>query len=1514
MTEYNIKSAGGVTASKLVLGNSVTVGVDDVNLNWTGPGYSATLSVPVGSNRWELPAASSGTLVTADGVETLKNKTILSSDGNVVDANTLDGAPVSSIPAGSLLKKGPASWEAVSIGSSAGTVAAGDDARFSVAGILRVKSNPGAGEFSTIGAAIAAATLGSVIEIGPGTYTETIDIPEGVTLVGGGWDAVTISGNIIVKGEVRNVTLASDITCQGASARLVNCLIDAVTVQDGAIASVVGCKVVPTGLVNTAGVGISVNNASAIIRNTHVGVKTVGVEISGNSDVNVLDCVVENCDTGIKITDSPGSPVVNVSSSLFNTNNVVNLNPLAKLNVVSMADGRLNLAGCDIQENILGTATVGCMDGGDVSVTTGTSISVSAGYGYVDVDGELRKVSWGETNFTLTAQNTHYIYVTPAGVVSTTTPPPAGAITLARVHCGAESVDFIDTQKMVARRGFNEYLQFSKEVLGPLVHSGCVVTVDGLDVEIGSGVYYYLNNRFEVAGQAAPARWLAFYHNAGVFVSEAQSVIDNMRYDNLTSRVDLDTDRYTKHVLYVVSPEKYLLVYGQEQYDDLDVAISAPPPAAPTYFGGGVMPLAGLVVKRGSTEVHVVDMRPSLCGSAINFNSSSAVFDKNGNLTIMGLLNSNNYPDASTDNALVRWDGTAGRVIKDSSAVLDDGGNLIVAGSINAPGGVDTTSIMATGATIGTIITDSVNASYADVGNLVASNLTVSYDLGVNNMSANSISVETLTSVSSNIGSAAATSLTTDSLTATSAGFANPIDAPNFPGGSTVRGVGVFVDSSGKKIESTQVTIDSSDNISTPGSITSEEVVTSELSATVGTVATLNSTTGTISALTSNSATVETLSAANATIDNLNISTISPDTINTNTINTNTINTDILNADTATINTVGSSNLTATNATFTNPINAPNFPASSTDNAVVRFDGATGKLLQDSTATLDDDGNLSTVGSISAAAVSAPSAAVDTLVPKDDDKVTINSAASIAGELEVDGGLTTGSNVTINGNLTVTGDTLLGNVVASGSITAESITSSTPVSAPNFPSAATDNAVVRFDGTGGNVVQDSVVTIADDGAITTPAGISARNLNLVHADGVQTAFSIGINGDTNPGARFTVGADGIVRWGDGTTVDVQLQRSAAQTLLLGNTSGGAATLALTSGSSITWSGSPNGSNTINLTGGQVYAGGLNIAPNGSLAWKDTGSGNGGALVNTADGRWEFRNSAGSALYSTLDLNKVVLSTKPPAIPNSPISLYENALIVRLTDESRDRIHVKGSGVIYFGRGSGMPAVGITCNNAGDRLQAVNILGGIADFECNDLSTTTINAISVKADSAEIYDNNLYLPPGKNINWVDRTTSSAAGALVNTADGKWELQDSSGSTSTTSLKVGLINGLPVTNWILDTEASDFHGVMGDVRCRIRIAKLTDKIWYFEIGEATFTATKTEIVTFGTGVFVNFIRSISLAQMWVGNEWASVSFSSSGGYLRIRPGLSIPLGSFIQGNTYTWYGVSFTVSEA
>lgn len=49
-------------------------------------------------------------------------------------------------------------------------------------------------------------------------------------------------------------------------------------------------------------------------------------------------------------------------------------------------------------------------------------------------------------------------------------------------------------------------------------------------------------------------------------------------------------------------------------------------------------------------------------------------------------------------------------------------------------------------------------------------------------------------------------------------------------------------------------------------------------------------------------------------------------------------------------------------------------PASATDNAITRFDGATGKLIQNSSATLDDTGAPTFTGSVNVAGTSASAA------------------------------------------------------------------------------------------------------------------------------------------------------------------------------------------------------------------------------------------------------------------------------------------------------------------------------------------------------------------------------------------------------------------------------------------------------------------------------------------------------------------------------------------------------------
>jgi hypothetical protein len=100
-------------------------------------------------------------------------------------------------------------------------------------------------------------------------------------------------------------------------------------------------------------------------------------------------------------------------------------------------------------------------------------------------------------------------------------------------------------------------------------------------------------------------------------------------------------------------------------------------------------------------------------------------------------------------------------------------------------------------------------------------------------------------------------------------------------------------------------------------------------------------------------------------------------------------------------------------------------PASSTDNAVSRYDSTTGKIIQDSVVTVAD-----TTGAISIAghlAITDPSASPAGKVLQDD-----------------------GAWHTLAGGGNVTG-----------------------------PGSSTDNAIARFDGTGGTTIQNSVVTIDD---------------------------------------------------------------------------------------------------------------------------------------------------------------------------------------------------------------------------------------------------------------------------------------------------------------------------------------------------------------------------------------------------------------------------------------------------
>jgi len=117
-------------------------------------------------------------------------------------------------------------------------------------------------------------------------------------------------------------------------------------------------------------------------------------------------------------------------------------------------------------------------------------------------------------------------------------------------------------------------------------------------------------------------------------------------------------------------------------------------------------------------------------------------------------------------------------------------------------------------------------------------------------------------------------------------------------------------------------------------------------------------------------------------------------------------------------------------------------PGSSTDNAAVRFDGATGKIIQNSGVIIDDSDN-----------ITVPSLSTSVAIVTNGSKQLVSSAVT-ATELGYVSGVTSAIQTQLNGKVDEV--------------------------------ASTDNAVVRFNGTTGSV-QNSAVFIDDSNNINTAA-------------------------------------------------------------------------------------------------------------------------------------------------------------------------------------------------------------------------------------------------------------------------------------------------------------------------------------------------------------------------------------------------------------------------------------------
>lgn len=477
--------------------------------------------------------------------------------------------------------------------------------------------------------------------------------------------------------------------------------------EDFALAQGTGAKiVVASSLLNGGAVthsafevldGAQLNLNSVIISGFNKGVNTVNAGVGPN--IQVLACQFTDCITDIEIAHPGTTGSLNCSANRdkISINSDSNISTLISdiHNGGIMSAGELYLGRNwenlnPVLDLIESGAPMGVMEGGLLSTSSGLTLDVSPGFGYLMIGSHpnhfLRRYNWAGSSLSIPPNSNHYIYVNASGILtqSGAIPSMTGTILLGRVVSGPLTIDFIDSAPADAHHLANKLDRFTRNALGSIYESGSLVTEVGTrGLAVTGGVYHFSSVRYITTG-GSPITFQTHYRD-GVsdFIRASSSQVSNSQWDNGTGALaTIDLDKYVKHSLYVVGSganEKYLLVYGQTQFNSLVEAEQGPIPLAPSWFNESVTLIASMVVEGDGTTnnttypniIQIRDERP-----VIGF-KSSGVSATSTHSNLLGLEQDDHHQ-------YFRADG--GRVMSGNIAM---GGNSIT--NINLINGVDIT-------------------------------------------------------------------------------------------------------------------------------------------------------------------------------------------------------------------------------------------------------------------------------------------------------------------------------------------------------------------------------------------------------------------------------------------------------------------------------------------------------------------------------------------------------------------------------------------------------------------------------------------------------------------------------------------------------------------------------------------------------------------------------------------------------------------------------------------------------
>jgi len=356
--------------------------------------------------------------------------------------------------------------------------------------------------------------------------------------------------------------------------------------------------------------GVEIGSFDTAIQNNNTGVSCIVHGTGINLDNNNIDINIQHPNTsggmlGAATLTKVFIDPISTFTPLFTEQSVT-----GGLVVVGNIYTGAKLAEVVEISTFIGSQSVGLIYGADLTDGGGFQVDVSAGIGYIN-DGTLRQLTWNNTNITLAADQTKFLYFDNLGVLLTANSKPDTIFNLylGKIRTNATGIEFISETPFKILWSDNNSEDYQRNIFGALYQFGSIVSESAtpFELDVQPGSYYYGNNKYTPSGGTAITFNRYYQDSVSTYAIEyTQTLVPNALINTGFALVAMTATFYAKHLLLIVGDgtnEKYFLVYAQSEYATLLAAETAPLPSIPTYFDENVTTIASIIVQQGAANI-----------------------------------------------------------------------------------------------------------------------------------------------------------------------------------------------------------------------------------------------------------------------------------------------------------------------------------------------------------------------------------------------------------------------------------------------------------------------------------------------------------------------------------------------------------------------------------------------------------------------------------------------------------------------------------------------------------------------------------------------------------------------------------------------------------------------------------------------------------------------------------------------------------------------------------------------